>query len=176
MIKAFILTRIKNLPIFALSLFLTMYLLPKIFSVIFYNNNYTGYMHYINDLTILLKFLFSMIAFKLCAISLGSFLVSRKFSSGEKVLIIIVLPLVNFFSLSASSALKGTDIVKFSEGISYIDLGLFFIIYFILIYIVLNLDYKTNSLDKEPLLIMFFSKIKKIHIDFKNYFWLKKVP
>ncbi|HHP7874298.1 hypothetical protein C7G98_05290 [Acinetobacter baumannii] len=174
MIKAFILTRIKTLPIFFLSLFLTMYLLPKIFSVIFYNENYTGYMHYINDPTILLKFLFATIVFKLCAISLGSFLVNRKFSSGEKILIIITLPLVNFFSLSASSALKGTDIVKFSEGISCIDLGLFFIIYYILIYMVLQLDYKTNSLDKEPLLIIIFSKIKKIHIDFKNYFWLKK--
>lgn len=73
MIKAFRLIKIKNLPIFALSSFLTMYLLPKIFSVIFYNKNYTGYMHYINDLTILLKFLFATIAFKLCAISLGSF-------------------------------------------------------------------------------------------------------
>lgn len=176
MVKAFILKRIKDLPIFALSLFLTMYLLPKIFSVMFYNKNYSGYMHYINDLTILLKFLFATIVFKLCAIFLGSFLVSRKFSSGEKVLIIITLPLVNFFSLSASSALKGTDIVKFSEGISYIDIGLFFTIFYILIYMVLHLDYKTNSLDKEPLLIMFFAKIKKIHIDFKNYFWLKKIP
>lgn len=65
---------------------------------------------------------------------------SRKFSSGEKVLIIIALPLVNFFSLSASSALKGTDIVKFSEGISYIDLGLFF--YYLLYFNLYNSTFR----------------------------------
>lgn len=176
MIKAYILSRIKDYYIFVLSSFLTMFFLPEIFAVIFYSKNNTGYMHYISDLTILFKFLFATIAFKLCTFSLCNFLVNKNFSSGEKILMLITLPLINFFSLSASSALKGTDIVKLSEGVSYTDLSLFFIIHYIVIYIVLHLDYKTNSLDKERLLISLFAKMKKIHINFKNYFWLKKAP
>ncbi|QVR69597.1 hypothetical protein [Acinetobacter sp. BHS4] len=151
------------------------FFMPKIFSLIFYIPNSTNLFYYFNDLDIFFKLLFIWGTFTVCSIGLGNFLVNKSFSNSEKILIIISLPLINFFALASSQILKGVDIMFFTDAKSYKDIILFLFFYHIAIYIMLYLNYKTDKLNIEPKIIKFNIFLKRQHIIFKNFFWLRKV-
>lgn len=174
MLEKLYLSRIKKISC-AYFLFL-FFVMPVIFSMLFYSQNSTGFFHYINNWTLFLKFLLIGCTFTICKIILGSFLVNKSFSTFEKISILISLPLIDFLALSSFSALKGVDIVLLSDTTSSLDMILFFTFYHIAIYIMLYLNYKTDNLNKEPKLDAVNTFLKHQHINFKNIFWLKKAP
>lgn len=153
-----------------------LFLMPKLFSLIFYTPSSTHFFYYLNDLITFFKLLFVWGTFTICSIGLGSFLVNKNFSNSEKVLIIISLPLINFFALTSSQILKGVDIMFFADAKSYKDIILFLFFYHIAIYIMLYLNYKTDKLNIEPKLAKIHIFLKIQHINFKNFVWLKKAP
>lgn len=150
------------------------FVMPVIFSMIFYSENSTGFLHYIDNCTLFLKFLLIGCTFTICKIGLGNFLVNKNFSTFEKFLILISIPLIDFLALSSFSALKGVDIVLLSDTTSSLDIILFFTVYHIAIYIMLYLNYKTDSLNIEPVLARINTFLRTKHVTFKNFFWLKK--
>lgn len=157
-------------------LLLLLFIIPKVFSLIFYSQNSTNFFYYINDLEKFFKFLFVWGTFIVCNIGLGNILVNKKSSNLDKILIIISLPLINFFALTSSEILKGVDIMFFADAKSYKDIILFLFFYYIAIYVMLYLNYQTDKLNIEPKIVKFNIFLKHQHIILKNVFWLKKAP
>lgn len=178
LIKARIYTMIKKISkiekIRWFFILLFSFLMPKLFSLIFYTPNSTNFLYYINELDVFFKFLLIWGTFTICSVGLGSFLVNKDFSNSEKIFIIISLPLINFFALTSSEIIKGVDIMFFANAKSYKDIFLFLFFYHIAIYIMLYLNYKTDKLNIDPKLAKIHIFLKMQHINFKNFIWLKK--
>lgn len=157
-------------------LILLFFIMPEIFSILFYSKDSTGLFHYINNLDLFLKFLLIGCTFIVCKIGLENFLVNKTFSILEKFVILISLPLIDFFALSSFSALKGVDILLLSDTTTYFKISVFFIFYYFAMYIMLYLNYKTDNLDKEKKFDKIYAFFKHQYVSFKNFFWLKKAP